>query len=43
VRKISSYGEVTNIAAEVKKKAKAVAGSAFVIDERTGDKSPPPK
>ncbi|MBL7069941.1 MAG: diguanylate cyclase [Candidatus Omnitrophica bacterium] len=43
VRKISSYGQVTNIAAEVKKKAKAVAGSTFVIDERTGDKGPPPK
>ena len=42
-RKISSYGEVTNIAAEVKKKAKSIAGSAFVIDVRVGDKGPPPK
>jgi len=34
-RKINSYGEVTNIAAEVKKKAKAIEGSVFVIDKRT--------
>ena len=33
-RFISSYGEVTNIAAEVKKKAKAVEGSVFVLDKR---------
>ncbi|MBU1726287.1 MAG: diguanylate cyclase [Candidatus Omnitrophica bacterium] len=33
-RVITSYGEVTNIAAEVKKKAKAVEGSVFVIDIR---------
>jgi diguanylate cyclase (GGDEF)-like protein len=35
-RKISGYGEVTNIAAEVKKKAKMVGGSNFVRDKRTG-------
>jgi len=34
-RTITSYGEVTNIAAEVKKKAKAIEGSVFVIDKRT--------
>ncbi len=33
-RVISSYGEVTNIAAEIKKKAKAVEGSVFVVDKR---------
>jgi len=33
-REITSYGEVTNIAAEVKKKAKAVEGSVFVMDRR---------
>ncbi len=33
-RTITSYGEVTNIAAEVKKKAKAIEGSVFVIDQR---------
>jgi diguanylate cyclase (GGDEF)-like protein len=33
-REILSYGEVTNIAAEVKKKAKAEDGSVFVIDKR---------
>lgn len=33
-REITSYGEVTNIAAEVKKKAKAIDGSVFVIDKR---------
>lgn len=33
-REITNYGEVTNIAAEVKKKAKATDGSAFVIDKR---------
>ncbi|HPT07372.1 MAG TPA: diguanylate cyclase [Candidatus Omnitrophota bacterium] len=33
-RDILSYGEVTNIAAEVKKKAKAVEGSVFVMDKR---------
>lgn len=33
-RAISSYGEVTNIAAEIKKKAKAIPGSVFVIDKR---------
>ena len=34
IRPISSYGEVTNIAAEVKKKAKNMLGSCFVIDQR---------
>ncbi|MCX5695030.1 MAG: GGDEF domain-containing protein [Candidatus Omnitrophica bacterium] len=33
-RPISSYGEVTNIAAEVKKKAKAIESSVFVMDKR---------
>lgn len=33
-RGITSYGEVTNIAAEVKKKAKSVEGSVFVVDKR---------
>ncbi len=33
-RAITSYGEVTNIAAEVKKKAKAIEGSVFVMDKR---------
>lgn len=33
-REIRSYGEVTNIAAEVKKKAKAIEGSVFVMDKR---------
>jgi diguanylate cyclase (GGDEF)-like protein len=33
-RTISSYGEVTNIAAEIKKKAKAIEGSVFVVDQR---------
>jgi len=33
-RTITSYGEVTNIAAEIKKKAKAVEGSVFVVDKR---------
>ncbi|MFA4842887.1 MAG: diguanylate cyclase [Candidatus Omnitrophota bacterium] len=35
-REISSYGEVTNIAAEVKKKAKSIEGSVFVMDKRHG-------
>lgn len=35
-REISSYAEVTNIAAEVKKKAKAIEGSIFVMDRRRG-------
>jgi diguanylate cyclase (GGDEF)-like protein len=34
IRPIYSYGEVTNIAAEVKKKAKATQGSCLVIDQR---------
>jgi len=34
-RSINSYGEVTNIAAEIKKKAKAVEGSVFIVDKRT--------
>jgi diguanylate cyclase (GGDEF)-like protein len=33
-RPITSYGQVTNIAAEVKKKAKAIEGSVFVMDKR---------
>lgn len=33
-RPITSYGEMTNIAASVKKKSKAIAGSCFVIDKR---------
>jgi diguanylate cyclase (GGDEF)-like protein len=33
-RTITSYGEVTNIAAEVKKKAKSIGGSVFVMDRR---------
>jgi diguanylate cyclase (GGDEF)-like protein len=33
-RSITSYGEVTNIAAEVKKKAKAIESSVFVMDQR---------
>jgi diguanylate cyclase (GGDEF)-like protein len=33
-RGITSYAEVTNIAAEVKKKAKANQGSIFVLDQR---------
>lgn len=35
-REITSYGQVTNIAAEVKKKAKATEGSVFVMDKRLG-------
>jgi diguanylate cyclase (GGDEF)-like protein len=34
-RAISNYVEITNIAAEIKKKAKSIEGSAFVIDKRT--------
>lgn len=33
-RSISSYAQVTNIAAEVKKKAKNIAASVFVVDKR---------
>jgi len=33
-RSIVSYGEVTNIAAGVKKRAKAIEGSVFVLDKR---------
>ncbi len=33
-RAISSYAQVTNIAAEVKKKAKSIGGSVLVIDKR---------
>jgi diguanylate cyclase (GGDEF)-like protein len=33
-RKISSYAEVTNIAAELKKKAKSINSSVFVMDKR---------
>ena len=34
-RPIASYAEVTNICAEVKKKAKAMGSSAYVLDVRT--------
>ena len=34
IRPITSYGEVTNIAAEVKKVAKATEGSCLVVDRR---------
>jgi len=33
-RQIAAYAEVTNIAAEVKKKAKKTPGSCFVLDQR---------
>jgi len=33
-RPLTSYGEITNICAEVKKKAKGVPQSVFVLDER---------
>lgn len=33
-RPITAYAEVTNIAAEVKKKAKKTSGSCFVLDQR---------
>jgi len=35
-RLIKSYAEVTNIAAELKKKAKNIESSVFVIDQRRG-------
>jgi diguanylate cyclase (GGDEF)-like protein len=35
-RTITSYAQVTNIAAEVKKKAKSIGGSVLVIDKRRG-------
>jgi diguanylate cyclase (GGDEF)-like protein len=35
IRPIASYGEVTNIAAEVKKKAKMTEGSCLFIDKRS--------
>jgi len=35
LRPIASYAEVTNIAAEVKKKAKAVGKSVFILDKRS--------
>jgi len=34
IRSITSYAEITNIVAGVKKKAKAIEGSAFVLDKR---------
>ncbi|MCF7908144.1 MAG: HAMP domain-containing protein [Candidatus Omnitrophica bacterium] len=37
-RSIESYAEVTNIAAEVKKKAKNEPRSCFVLDKRKGDR-----
>jgi hypothetical protein len=33
-RSIQSYAEVTNIAAELKKKAKKIQKSCFVLDQR---------
>ncbi|MBI4335558.1 MAG: GGDEF domain-containing protein, partial [Candidatus Omnitrophica bacterium] len=33
-RTLSSYGEITNICAEIKKKAKAIPQSVFVLDKR---------
>ncbi len=38
-RLITSYGEITNIVAEIKKKAKAIEGSIFVEDQRTNPAS----
>ena len=35
-RTISSYAQVTNIAAEVKRKAKSIGGSVLVMDKRRG-------
>jgi len=35
LKSLNSYAEVTNICAEVKKKAKHATGSAFVLDKRT--------
>ncbi len=40
IRPITSYGEVTNIAAEVKKKAKATEGSCLVVDRRKTPRPP---
>jgi GGDEF domain-containing protein len=40
IRLISSYAEITNIAAEVKKKAKQTPGSCLFMDKRK-DPSPP--
>ena len=37
-RPITSYAEVTNIAADLKKKAKAIEGSVFVMDKRGGNR-----
>jgi diguanylate cyclase (GGDEF)-like protein len=34
-RSIASYAEITNITAEVKKKAKSIEGSVYLIDRRT--------
>jgi hypothetical protein len=39
-RPITSYAEVTNIAAEVKKKVKQSHGSNFLIDRRKGPREP---
>ncbi|MBU2102655.1 MAG: diguanylate cyclase response regulator, partial [Candidatus Omnitrophica bacterium] len=33
-RTITSYGEITNIAAEIKKKAKREGRSCFIVDQR---------
>jgi len=38
VRPITSYAEITNIVAEVKKKTKAVDGSVFLVDKRSADR-----
>jgi diguanylate cyclase (GGDEF)-like protein len=35
-RPICSYAEITNIAAEVKKKAKSIGSSVFIVDKRQG-------
>jgi diguanylate cyclase (GGDEF)-like protein len=44
-REIESYAEVTNIAADVKKKVKAIEKSVFLLDKRGAEESPenPPK
>jgi len=42
-RTIASYPEVTNIVAEIKKKAKSIARSVFVLDRRSGERKSPPQ
>ena len=39
-RKIESYAEITNIAAEIKKKVKAIERSVYLLDRRTSDERP---